>query len=74
MKVDVKVVARATSVLADEAIGVSLVDGLLNVGRLLVELATDVNVRWLSANPTKKHSPAVAFIARPATRQPSTSL
>jgi hypothetical protein len=42
---DVKVVARAARVLADEPGLVGLVDGDLHVGRLVVELAADVDVR-----------------------------
>ncbi len=42
---DVEVVARAARVLADEPGLVGLVDGDLHVGRLVVELAADVDVR-----------------------------
>ena len=42
--VDVEVVARAAGVLADQALGIGLVDGVLQDGSLLVELATDVDV------------------------------
>jgi hypothetical protein len=44
VKVDVKVVARVTSVFADETGLVSLIDSLLNVRCLLVELSSDVDV------------------------------
>lgn len=44
MDVDVKVVAGATGILANQAVGVGLVDGGLENGSLVVELTADVNV------------------------------
>jgi hypothetical protein len=43
--VDVKVVARAASVLADQTGLVCFLDGALEHSGLVVELATDVDVR-----------------------------
>jgi hypothetical protein len=42
--VDIKVITRVAGVLADETVGVGLIDGLLYVLCLLIELATNVDV------------------------------
>ena len=48
--VDVEVVAGARGVLADEALGVGLLDGAVEAVGLVPELTTDVDVRGLSAH------------------------
>ena len=62
MQVEVDVVARAAGVLAEEPGVVGFLDRGLEVLRLVVELAADVDVGRLTPIPT------------PASRQPSTSL
>jgi hypothetical protein len=78
VQVDVEVVARVAGVFANEPGLVGLVDGLLDVRGFLVEFTANVDVRCGlergDGDAMRLDIPAVAFIARPATRHPSTSL
>lgn len=46
----IKIVATATGILAEETLGVGLVDGILKLNLLIPELTTHINVRSLSTH------------------------
>ena len=50
MSIDIEVIATAASILAEEALVISLLDRTLQLKSLIPELASDVNVRGLGAH------------------------
>ncbi len=56
---DVKVVAAAAGVLPDQALLVGLGDGQVQVARLVVELAADVDVGGAGAHRPARHQAAL---------------
>lgn len=58
VEVDVEAVTRAASVFANQTIRVSFVDGLLEVGRFLVKLSSDVNVSCGCVHTTPSYETA----------------
>ncbi len=64
MHEDIEIVAGAACILADEASLVGLVDGHLHIGRLVVELTTNVNVGSAGAHGTSRDQTALDELVR----------
>lgn len=64
MHEDVKIVARTARVLANETRFVGLVDGELHIRRLVVELATDVDIGSSSAHGTSSDETTLDELVR----------
>jgi hypothetical protein len=79
MNVNVEIITGSAGILSYQTGLVRFIDRLLQVGCFIVEFPTDINVGYLKNMEVLRimnqaFVPALAFIALPATRQPSTNL